>query len=118
MHFSYFYYFLVSCDDCCLSSDWTLCDAKTSFICLAGTTSHCATVPQCHCATLPATRHQENLAPTRSIYHYALKAFTSSVDIDTFWDFVALFRAFWCFLILFGYWLVLLDTFMVLLVTS
>ena len=63
-----------------------------------------ATVPQCYSATvphvLPATRHQEKLAPIRSIHHYPLKAFTGSIDIDAFWYFVTFFSTCWYFLIL------------------
>ena len=58
-----------------------------------------ATVPQCYSATvphvMPATRHQEKLAPIRSIHHYALKAFTGSIDIDAFWYFVAGWHKAW-----------------------
>ena len=64
-----------------------------------------ATVPQCHSATVPhvlppATRQQENLAPIRSIHHYALKAFTRSIDIDAFWYFVTFFSTCWYVVIL------------------
>ena len=74
-----------SCDECCISSDWTLCDAKTSFICLADV----------------AASPPEGKPGTSKKYTIMLWKLPVRIDICYFWYFVVIFSSFWTFLIRF-----------------
>ena len=57
----------VCSDECCLSRDWTLCDAKTSFICLAA----CASRPVASRKSWQAQEVPPPLFPKSFHYRYS-----------------------------------------------